>query len=163
MPKHKALPPLAELMDAFEYNSETGVVSHAKTWGKGKKGEEAGSVSVQGYRQMSFKGQPLRAHRVAWALHYGEDPGSTQIDHIDGNKLNNAINNLRLATPKQNQHNIKAKGYSRRSNGTFQVRMRVDGKQKYFGHYATEEEAHAAYVKACLASRGEFAPADYLT
>ena len=50
---------------------------------KAKKRVQSASKAIE----MSFKGQPLReGHRVAWALHYGEDPGSTQIDHIDGNK-----------------------------------------------------------------------------
>ena len=86
-----------------------------------------------------------------------------QIDHIDGNKLNNAIDNLRLATQSQNQANIKAKGFFRQANGNCTAQIRLNGKLKALGTFETEEEAHAAYVQACLASRGEYAPADYLT
>ena len=64
----------------------------------------SGTVLHNGYRQVVFNKQFYKAHRVVWALHYG-DPGGALIDHIDGNKANNRIENLRKADHAEQQRN----------------------------------------------------------
>ena len=71
----------------------------------GKKwGTPSGAVGSKGYRQVNFRGRTLQVHRVVWALHYGTWP-KLEIDHIDGNKLNNRIENLREVTHRDNMLN----------------------------------------------------------
>jgi hypothetical protein len=89
------------------------------------------------------------AHRLAWFLYYGALPINS-LDHIDGNKSNNQIENLRDVTHQQNQWNrTKAKGYSwDKSANKFCAHIGINGKRKHLGLFQTKEEARNAYLKA---------------
>ena len=71
------------------------------------------------------------------------------IDHVDGDKLNNSIDNLRIVTNQQNQFNqLHAKGYYwQKKAQKWYTRIRINGREKYLGLFETEEEAHQAYLK----------------
>lgn len=106
-------------------------------------------------------------HRLVWKMYYGEDLGQRELDHIDGDKTNNAIANLRIATPSQNQHNRPyAKGYKRNSKykdkpcsaGQWEVHINIDGKRTYM---STEKCPLLARIKYCDLKRQiakEFSP-----
>jgi hypothetical protein len=88
------------------------------------------------------------------------------LDHKDGNRANNAISNLRLASDSQNQANRKGnrsrglpKGVTRHRTGKYQAAIKVGGKAIHLGLHATAERAHAAYVAAARKHYGEFARA----
>jgi len=71
------------------------------------------------------------------------------LDHIDRDKLNNSIDNLRIATKQENSFNTDAKGCCfDKSKNKWKCRIMVSGKVIYLGYYLTEEEAHEAYLKA---------------
>lgn len=142
-------PPVAEIKDNLEYNPDTGVVS----WKLGAfKGKPAGSLS-EGYVRIRFKRKQYRAHRIAWVLFYGEWP-TQELDHIDGNRSNNAICNLREVTPTQNAQNKHTKrgipmGVSwHKRTKKWQARVMKDYKSIFLGYFDTVEEASAAYWEA---------------
>lgn len=91
----------------------------------------------------------IRGHRLAWFLHYGTLPNNS-LDHIDGNKSNNRIDNLRDVTNQQNQFNrTTAKGYCwHKPTNKFIAYIKSNGKKKYLGLFETEQEARNAYLKA---------------
>ena len=91
----------------------------------------------------------IRGHRLGWFLHYGTLPNNL-LDHIDGNKINNIIDNLRDVTNQQNSWNrTTAKGYSwHKSANKFCAVIQINGKSKHLGYYTTEQEARNAYLKA---------------
>lgn len=67
-----------------------------------------GSIcSKQGHKQIYFNKKQYLVHRLIWIYHYGDIPDEMYVDHIDGDANNNKIENLRLATHKQNLNNIK--------------------------------------------------------
>ena len=117
--------------------------------------------------QRDFKRQSYLLHRIVWKMYYGEDLGQREIDHIDGNKHNNAISNLRIATRSQNAHNRPyAKGFRRNSayknkpcsSGQWEVHITIDGKRTYIG---TEPCPLLARLKYCDLKRQiakEFSP-----
>lgn len=89
-----------------------------------------------------------------------------EIDHIDGNTLNNERANLRVCTHRQNVLNSKtkssnvahSKGIRKRSSGKWEARIRIDaGVRLHLGSFATLEEAREAYKAAALKYHGEFA------
>jgi hypothetical protein len=93
------------------------------------------------------------------------DPDGLEIDHIDGDGLNNRRANLRAATHGQNQRNRGAqsnnssgfKGVSwDKPTGKWRAQIEVNGKNKHLGRYNTPEAAHAAYCKASDVLHGEF-------
>jgi hypothetical protein len=95
------------------------------------------------------------AHRLAWLYCFGEWPVG-QIDHIDGDPLNNRLGNLRDVSDKTNKENIKAAkrhnelgilGVRRRCN-KFVAQITHNYKNRYIGIYDTAEEAHQAYLAA---------------
>jgi hypothetical protein len=95
------------------------------------------------------KKERIYAHRYAWYLHYGELPNNF-IDHIDGNRANNILTNLRDVTKQQNGFNrTTAKGYGwHKRNKRFQASIRVNGKHIYLGFFINEEDARNAYLTA---------------
>jgi len=128
-------------------------------------GSEAGYTGSKGYKRININGRHHLAHRLAWLIHTGEAP-SAHIDHIDGNKSNNRIANLRHATPGQNQHNSPiqrnntsgTKGVSRdRKSGKWKAQIRVEGVRLYLGLFRSIEDAAVAVREARCRLHGEFA------
>jgi hypothetical protein len=79
-----------------------------------------------------------------------ENPKS-QVDHIDRDKLNNDVSNLRIVTNQQNQFNKNAKGYCwHKRDKKWLASISIDGKKKHLGCYETEEDASKAYQDAKL-------------
>lgn len=115
-------------------------------------GKEAFTALQAGYHVGSILGKPYRAHRVAWFLHHGEWP-SNQIDHINGDRTDNRIINLRDVSHTVNQQNREARrdntsGMSgihwHKPTQKWHVRVGVDGRMKHIGYFVSFEEAIAA-------------------
>ena len=95
------------------------------------------------------KNYSLLGHRLAWYLHYGELP-KNHIDHIDGDRTNNKIDNLRDVTKHQNSFNLtKAKGYYwNKQRKKFQSYIKLNDKHIHIGLFSTESDARNAYLEA---------------
>jgi len=94
-----------EIKTKLRYSCRTGKL----TWSNFKRtashsGKEAGCITKNGYRQIRLCKKSLYSHRVAWFLFYGEWPKG-QIDHINHDKTDNRIENLRVCTAKENSRN----------------------------------------------------------
>ena len=123
----KKYPSIEELLEIFKYDPETGDIFWiAKGKGKIKK-KAAGTTEVNGYRSIMLNGKRIRSHRIAWALFHKEWP-KDQIDHINGNTLDNRINNIRLATNNQNGKNLKIKSNNKSGySGVFLIKIIING------------------------------------
>ena len=141
------------------YDPKTGYM-HWKEDHKYFKSIRAGDIvgrtsNKNGYRSTSINGKQYYQHRLVWLYVYGEWPKS-DLDHINGIREDNRIENLRLATKSQNAHNKKKfrnntsgiVGAYRHYSGTWYSSIMVEGKSKYLGSFKTAEEAGAAYAKA---------------
>jgi len=106
---------------------------------------------VSGYYQGGFSGEYYKAHRVVYFLSTGHWPAG-DVDHIDGDRLNNAPSNLRDVTKSVNSQNQKkAKGYwYDKRCGKYLARIRIPGekRQRYLGLFETKEQAINAYQAA---------------
>jgi hypothetical protein len=144
------------LKSVLSYNPETGEFHWKRQWRQGKK---AGTTSVYGYTIIGLDNVKHRAHRLAWLMHYGELPDE-YIDHINGNRSDNRIENLRIVTFIQNSTNksvqsnnklgVKGVSYCTQRN-KFLASIKTNGKKRNLGRYDTLEEAKAAYDAASLA------------
>lgn len=93
---------LAELL---HYDPLTGLfIRKVRTSNRIKVGDVAGCVNPEGYVQISVDGKPFLAHRLAWLYVHKEWPQNL-IDHVNGDKKDNRIANLRAANNTQNMHN----------------------------------------------------------
>lgn len=153
-----------KLRSRFRYDLETGLFHYRESVPPKVIGDVAGGSDR--YCRITIDGQKYSAHRLAWLYVYGEWP-SRDIDHIDGNKMNNAISNLRLATHGQNMANCPSaqknnksgyRGVSFHNSGWFQAFLKVNKTRKYLGTFKTAEEAHEAYRRAHVEAFGEFSP-----
>ena len=80
------------------------------------------------------------------------------IDHIDRDKSNNYLSNLRIATTQENSRNTNAKGYTfHKQQQKYQAQIVVDGKHIYLGLFDLEADAHQAYLDARIKYFGDFA------
>lgn len=123
--------------------------------GRRKTGSIAGSSKGNFYKRVRLNGKQYRCHRIIWFLHYGEWPKG-EIDHIDRNKLNNHIENLRDVTRSENQINSEVDKRSKTgiknicfnsSENVFLVQARRNGKLFHFGRFKKIEDAKAALSK----------------
>jgi len=96
-----------ELKELLDYNKDTGIFTWKQSrGGLARKGSRAGSIESKGYYQITLKQKLYMAHRLAWLYVHGSFPDNF-IDHINGIRTDNRIENLRDVTKGQNQRNQK--------------------------------------------------------
>jgi hypothetical protein len=153
-------PSFSEVEKVLRYDSTSGKFFWKVQRGRCRAGEEAGTPS-HGYSKIKVLNTLHYAHRLAWLLHYGEWP-RFEIDHINMDRGDNRISNLREATHSQNQMNRKARGGAvglkgvRVKDGKYFSVINVNGRPTYLGQRPTPELCHEAYVEAAKKLHGEF-------
>lgn len=145
------------LRELLHYSPETGVFTWKKRrGGSAKPGNVAGRLNDNGYWRIRVDGPEYFGHRLAWLYVHGVWPDA-EIDHIDRNRANNRIDNLRQATRWENCQNTPPRptGTSRYRGVSFEARRSLwraqiarRGRNAFLGYFDTEEEAFAAYVAA---------------
>jgi len=119
----------------------------------------------RGYYRVKLAGKLYKLHRLLAETFIPNPEGKPFVDHIDGDKLNNSLSNLRWCTHAENQRNRGKpvnntsgfKGvYFNKVHGKYYARIRVNGKLKHLGCFRTPEEAAAVYEKAAKELHGEF-------
>ena len=125
---------IRELKDNFSYDHKSGEL--LRTTRKNSNG----SLDKDGYLIVKFKGKQYKAHRLCWFFYYGEFPNDV-IDHIDGDKLNNSIENLRDVEQAENTRNVSCKGYyiDNSTNG-LKAKYTIKSNGKSY-RFRTEQEA----------------------
>ena len=114
-----------------------------------KVGQEAGTKLPSGYVRVRINKKRIMAHRIIWEMHYGKIPDSLQIDHINGVKDDNRIENLQLVTAKQNQQRknySKGFSYSKDSHRVrrYSAHKMFNYKLYHLGNYGTPCGAYMA-------------------
>lgn len=114
-----------------------------------KAGDLAGGVSPDGYHQISVFNQKYVAHRIAWLLSFGDWPAG-QIDHVNGDRLDNRLANLRVCSISGNAQNRGGNETTgtKAHRGRWVSRIKADGVTYHLGSFASRAEAHAAYCGA---------------
>ena len=158
--------------DSLEYLPETGHFFWLKSSRGRKLGVPAGNVdrSSCGYVRIYVQGKRYQAHRLAWRFFYGQFPPlEMDVDHINGNRSDNRIENLRLASRSENAINSGIyisnttgfKGVSK-AGGGFVATANCAGKSYYLGIFDTPQAAHFEYTRFCQRRFGAFFPKDKL-
>lgn len=152
------------LKQLLNYEPETGIFRwKVKIKGNVKPGDIAGCIDSQGYRVIRIFNKNRKAHRLAWLYIYGEYP--SVIDHIDRNRSNNSISNLRIATRRENTVNRSslskcASGYTgvhwQANAGKWAASVTIKGKRIYLGIFSDPFDAAEARNRYCKENLGEF-------
>lgn len=176
MSKHRVRTLSVELIDEYRkflnYEPSTGELTWKSFRGGGAPdaGAQAGTRTVQGYITVRVRalGQALPAHRIAWALVHGRWPVKF-IDHINGDRTDNRLCNLREADQAINSQNLhRARrtnvttgllgAYFHKDSGRYAASICVNKKPKHLGLFDSAQEAHQAYLRA----KREFHPGGVL-
>lgn len=152
----------APIGEFIEYNPATGLLHWKRDRSNVKAGSRAGNpIGNRGYVAFHFNGRKHYAHRVAWLLARGPIPAGCDIDHINGDRSDNRIDNLRLATRGQNLCNGRARGKASRFKGVSyhaqRGRWRAFVNARHLGLFDNEEDAARAADRGALEQYGEFA------
>ena len=143
-----------ELKKMFLYEPDTGFLR----WKEGRsnmvKNSKAGCKNASGYLIVTINSKSHRVQRVIWIYMFDHIPSGFYIDHINGNKTDNRLCNLRLATNSQNQQNRPApqnnsSGYRgvtwHKQANKWMARICHNRKREMLGFFETVEEAYEAY------------------
>lgn len=148
-----------ELKELLNYDPYTGIFTWAKSKGTAKIGKEAGWICNQRgktYKSIMINGKSYYAHRLAWFYMYGHFP-EKDVDHINGNGLDNRIINLRSVTESENLRNsrksiLNTSGfcgvYFHKPTGKWQAKIQINGKGKSLGLFFDKNEALLARKSA---------------
>ena len=135
------LPAKEQLESSFIFDSENGLL-------KNKSSGIAYRADGDGYIRVVFQGRRYLAHRIIWKMVHGQDPDI--IDHINGNKSDNRIQNLRSVGFEESAKNRSLRSdnksgcggvFQNKKTGKWNVFLSVDGKQKYFGSFDSKDDA----------------------
>lgn len=145
----------------FAATGHGGAQGACNRWNAKKAGKVASHLmKSSGYHRVCIFDIQYLAHRVIWFWHYGEWP-KNQIDHLDGNRANNAIDNLADKTAAENQRNKK--NNSRNKSGfpgvhfnnreeKWRAKINIDRKPVHLGSFDSPEEAYAVWLERAKAS-----------
>jgi len=132
-----------QLKELLNYDKDTGIFTWKKrTSNRIKVGSIAGNLHNCGYIELKVDGTRCLAHRLAWLYEYGELP--KLIDHINGDKKDNRICNLRKASYAENVYNSKVRSDNKSGvrcvswnsrTSKWEVRVKINGKLQSFGNY----------------------------
>lgn len=144
-----------QVANELRYDPETGHLFWRVRKQRRDVTEPAGCLNHDGYRKVGVLGVTFQAHRLAWLLHTRSWP-SMMLDHINGNRDDNRIANLREVTHSQNHQNrnITKRGknlagiYYRKAKNKYDAGIIFEGKYKWLGSYDNELDAHNAYICA---------------
>ena len=146
----------SRLKELLVYHADTGVFTWRFGRPKAKAGSVAGSVTWKGYWLIGVDGRRYRAHHLAWLYEHGYLP-SYQIDHINHNKLDNRIKNLREVTNCQNHKNMgipsnNKTGYRgvsfAKDREKYTARIKDGKSYRNLGYFECAAAAAIAYAKA---------------
>lgn len=143
---------IEQLHELFIYEPDTGrLLNRVSTNSRARAGAEAGSDNGRGYLQLRVCGKALFVHRVIFAMHHGRWP-SAQLDHIDNDKANNRLENLREATPAENSRNVGARGRNTSGivgvhpdGGKWRTMVSVNGRDFHLGRFREKMMAADTY------------------
>lgn len=145
------------VQELLDYDCETGIFRWKQSYGRAVKGVIAGNAGVRGYRYIGIDAGFFRAHHVAWLYVHGTAT-QKEIDHINGNRDDNRITNLRECSRAQNMENKKP--YARRKGNAPQgvhwhiatnkwcAAIQKDRHRHHLGLFDTADAAHNAYLEA---------------
>lgn len=148
----------SRIKEVLAYDPHTGVFTRKKCSGTAKTGDVAGWLEPHGYVKLSIDGKKYYAHRCAVFYMTGQWPPES-VDHIDGDKQNNAFHNLRCVDHKTNLQNLR-KAHCDNAVGKLGVWFNAnagkytaeckgdDGVRRHLGLFNTPEEAESAYLQA---------------
>jgi len=139
----------------FHYDETTGIFTRTKDKGRGKKGHRAGTIHSKGYEVIRLDDKLYKSHRLAWLYVYGNWPN--QIDHINGDRKDNRICNLRLTSDSENMQNRhkpnpnntsghKGVGWHAQTS-RWRVKIMKDYKTIHLGHFKNLDDAINAYAE----------------
>ena len=141
------------LRSILHYDQETGIFTRkVSTSSNVKAGDVAGCRGGRGYLRIQLQGRKYQAHRLAWLYIHGEWPND-QIDHINRDRSDNRIDNLREVTNKQNHQNKSKYSnntsghpgvYWHKQNSKWQAKIEHNQKQIHLGYFTNIEEALSA-------------------
>lgn len=172
----KKLPDQAYLHQCFEYDQESGLLTWKRrpldhfydlrayrTWTTKFAGQVAGIITngPKFHIIVAISQRKYLAHRIIWKMLTGEEP--PEVDHWDGNELNNRKANLRASDRGSNAKNTKKHADNPRMKGVYPnkkgwcSKIMRDGVMYRLGTYPTQEQAYAAYCEAATRLHGEFA------
>lgn len=154
---------------AFDIEAGIAVWIDATKQHAGLNGKEAGTPrmnqSGKQYWHIKIDGRPFKRSHLVFLVANGRWP-EPQVDHIDGNSLNDRLDNLREVTTTQNAWNHKGRTKSSdlpmgvrlvAKSGRFQARIACNKQMHHLGAYDTPEQAHAAYQTKRKELFGEYA------
>ena len=146
------------MKDIIGYEGLYAVDEDGNVWSKnynrtGKLGKLKATTNRHGYCRVNLykdkKGKEHRIHRLVAEAYLSDYSAELNVDHIDRDKLNNNLSNLRMVTTQQNAFNTKAKGCSwHKGKNKWRAYIRKDGKLNFLGYFVKEEDAHQAYLDA---------------
>ena len=154
-----------ELQERLSYDSGSGLFKWLNG-GNGKlRGGTAGCLMKSKYVCIRIDNKLFYAHRLAWLYTTGDWPAN-QIDHINLDRSDNRMCNLREATLSENNRNTKVRSdsksgikgaYKNRRGGRYYSKIMFNGVIYRLGSFSTAEEAHKAYCDKADELFGEFA------
>ncbi len=113
-------------------------------------------LNDQGYALLKICKKYFRYHRILWLCAHGSLDDKLEIDHINGIRNDNRLENLRQVTKRQNSHNLQIHRAGRlvgakwdKSRNKWTAGMHIGNKYKNLGRFDSEIEAHKVYIKEC--------------
>ena len=119
-------------------------------------GDRAGSLTDQGYRQINYKKKLYQEHRLVFSMFNGPLQKSLEVDHINGIRDDNRLENLRAVSRRVNQQNkavhrsgnLVGASFNKEKN-LWESRIQVNKRSNFIGYFKSEQQANAAYLKFC--------------